>query len=88
MERPTCKTCPYWKQIEDAELYGECRRYPATEGNRLDVNCDPGSVSIKWGHWFDQEENDWCGEHPDFPAYILIMKGREAYKSSGASPAG
>jgi hypothetical protein len=82
-ERPTCKTCPYWD--EDKRSYGdigECRRYPpqlipesVSVGQRKapsgdiyhDVNPDqlfPGVFG----------RDDWCGEHPDFPAYIAARK--------------
>lgn len=74
MERPTCKTCPYWKQLSEAELYGECRHGPAKHGAETQLNCDPGTVSITWGTWFDQHEDEWCGAHPNFPAYIASLK--------------
>ena len=91
MERPTCRTCPYW-DLEDYEsdcpdfggtdeemrshldtdccccASGECRRYPRqTEGmvGRCMVTYWPRSL-----------DSDWCGEHPDFPAYIASLKKR------------
>jgi hypothetical protein len=74
-ERPTCKTCPYWKQIEDANLYGECRRFPAYQSHQMDVGSEEeGKTNIDLATWADTEEDDWCGEHPDFPAYIAGLK--------------
>lgn len=54
MSRPTCETCPYWDR---AGLV--CRRKPASR------------FSDKSGcAWPCAEDRDWCGQHPDFPAWL------------------
>ncbi len=70
MDRPTCVTCPYWDtdayddedEPEQLGKRGLCRRLPPRViGN--DSTCHPDS------YWFE-----WCGEHPDFPAYLASLK--------------
>jgi len=58
--RPTCVTCPYWHLITPSTGFAQCRRFPAHQDAGLshDAQCP---------------SNHWCGEHPDFPAWI---KGR------------
>lgn len=45
---------------------GECRRYPRTYPGR-DTNDESSS-------WPRTDNGDWCGEHPDFPAYIASLR--------------
>lgn len=77
MERPTCKTCLYWQQLSETEHHGECHRGPAKHGQKLNLLCDPGEVSVLYGQWFDQHEDEWCGEHPNFPAYIATRQASQ-----------
>lgn len=74
-QRPTCETCVYWERLDDE--IGKCRklspRYTSAalgrwcddtrddKGMRHDHNC------TAWPVTFDC---DWCGSHPDFPAWI------------------
>ena len=83
MDRPTCKTCPFWdtwadgtpptaEELEDID-FGECRRNA------------PSTYQLKHGSdFFDRKHNtspewpethclEWCGEHPDFPEYIKSL---------------
>lgn len=57
MERPTCRTCPYWdKNINQ-------------EGSRDSVQtgaCKVKSLALNPR----KTEDDWCGEHPDFKGYV------------------
>lgn len=77
MERPTCKSCPYWRpqghisrQQADSGL---CKRYPVVYvGNPSEYDADNVGG---WAHPIE-EDNSWCGEHPDFPAYIASLKGQ------------
>lgn len=64
MERPTCKTCPYWKAVEDNK--GECHRNPPHPMRHPDHNFDEGMFLVIY-------DVDWCGEHPLFPAYIARL---------------
>ena len=69
MERPTCKTCPYY----DAEAM--TLHYPPNRGNPM-IMIAPKNVQgicklTPLGTHKTPE--DWCGEHPDFPAYIASL---------------
>jgi hypothetical protein len=62
--RPTCKTCAYFSLPGDNHETGWCMRYPP----RLVVQPDvPDRLSEVWPV---VEPTNWCGEHPDFPAYL------------------
>ncbi len=67
MERPTCKTCPYFYSSED-EVSGSCMRYPPV------LIEPPIHFNDHAWDWPVIESNDFCGEHPDFPAYIASLK--------------
>jgi hypothetical protein len=74
MERPTCKTCPYWQETHmdpDEGMKGDCQRYPPLipylEG---DFDDDNASYPIT-------RADQTCGEHPGFPAYIASLKPAE-----------
>ncbi len=43
---------------------GECKRFPPV------INMD-GKFTY---HWPETADVEWCGEHPDFPAYIASLK--------------
>ena len=60
-ERPTCATCPYWGG-PDTKKEGICRRRApnwTTEGRE---------------DWAVTTCVDWCGDHPDFPAWIASRR--------------
>jgi hypothetical protein len=91
MDHPFCDTCPYWDladpraeydperidwtieaRIADGELVdGECRRYPRFypqhKGQKESTTSWPRTSSA-----------DWCGEHPDFPAYLATLRAAPA----------
>lgn len=72
MDRPTCETCPYWSAHEPGvATTGTCRRTspvpPALQEQADWFN------NIFAGIWPVTEESDWCGEHPDFPAYVKAL---------------
>lgn len=61
MDRPTCRTCPYWYLLYGTDqkdfdrgcaVAGECRRLPPSD-----------KVRTVYGNY-------WCGEHPQFARYI------------------
>jgi hypothetical protein len=79
MERPTCGTCPYWESVtacnirleihdphhEDDDIFGTCRRLPPMRS----VFSYAGGVHRE-SDWPDTNDADWCGEHPQFLAWI------------------
>src|SRR5262245_37725775 len=71
MEKPCCRTCPYWagseRNINDLDK-DECRRYPPDIGGRHlppdhDAPIGQDAFPCTTGGMF-------CGEHPDFPAWL------------------
>ena len=97
MKQPMCKTCPYWDdEAPDHFLhdpwgndydsrkeagFGWCMRHAprpilvtAEEfGNKQLIPLNPIVTA-----------GDYCGEHPDFPAYIASLKD----KGSSMTPRG
>lgn len=60
MDRPTCRTCEYRE-------YEKCRRHPpAYVGETNDYNS--------YSEWPEVASDDWCGEHPDFTAYLVSRR--------------
>lgn len=81
MERPTCKTCQFWKKHDEVfhtcfedELVGECRRFPPVIAPFMLRGRLMDSEAMFEGRHLDLPESHWCGEHPDFPAYIASLK--------------
>ena len=67
-ERPTCATCPYWSDYagilpaDQTDNMGQCRRRaPKYEPDTAD-------------DWDDTNRDDFCGDHPAFPAYIASRR--------------
>ena len=78
MERPTCGSCPYWRtdRPDNSMIEGDCRRNPpqfaACDRQYRDMR---ETAWDEWcGTWPGCDSNDFCGEHPDFPAYIASLK--------------
>ena len=65
--RPTCQSCPYWQQYNTGKK-GECRRHAPRDM--------PGCEN----DWAVTQNTDWCGGHPQMPAYVAGLAG-----SSGGS---
>ena len=61
MEPPKCETCAYWDAAENG--MGECRR-------RAPLARDSWWAGYDAWAFVDTMRSDWCGEHPDFPAWI------------------
>jgi hypothetical protein len=103
MDRPTCRTCPYWLLMDDhygeerlsdvplcgeitvaehEELYpnddmiGDCLRFPGPPRVEIHRSVDGGHASsgtmvqLLVPKRLEKYDFDWCGEHPDFPAYL------------------
>jgi len=84
MDRPRCETCPYWDRKEpDDSVQGYCCRHAphsrVTYGEEIPIRwpesddefgrCEPEVVFFPILNYCD-----FCGEHPDFPAYIASLK--------------
>jgi hypothetical protein len=78
MEPPRCETCPYFHkliepppnatphEIEEDYPDGACHRFPPKAFGKPVYDWDrPLSGFFPEVCWLD-----WCGEHPDFPAYL------------------
>lgn len=69
--RPTCQTCPYWDNEYTGEKFcGLCRR--SAPQCRLEKE---DSAESFWADWPKSCDDHWCGEHPDFPAWIESRSG-------------
>lgn len=72
MNRPTCETCPFWSTIgfdEDSGL-GMCRRLPPAIPSTIAQEDRNGPDHILLGFWPHCGKDAFCGEHPDFQAWI------------------
>jgi hypothetical protein len=71
VNRPTCSSCGYWE--EDTEEYpssdrlGFCRRHPPVRFLEDEHNEDRSVYP-------ETIDSDWCGEHPDFPAFLAATR--------------
>lgn len=70
MEHPTCETCSYFV---DHGVDGTCHRAAPQPVQDLDQFSSVGMIDRKI-IWPVVDHLDWCGEHPDFPAYIASLK--------------
>lgn len=68
MDKPTCKTCPYFDCL--SAMGGYCNRMSP----RPEIRSDADDIFLAWP---PVTEDDWCGQHPDFPAYIASLKPPE-----------
>ena len=79
-ERPTCKTCPYWDMVKGDESIGSCRRFPPRIVEHLlqrDAHGEPDENNQFLATFMPVAMEDWfCGEHPDFQAWIA-SRGKE-----------
>lgn len=76
MNRPTCETCPYFK-ADDGSYGDECRHSPPqwVWGGH---DSDPGIQG-----WPETEARFWCGQHPDFPAWLEAQREQPCPPSDG-----
>ncbi|MFO0901539.1 MAG: hypothetical protein U0939_00985 [Pirellulales bacterium] len=75
MERPTCKTCPYFfcppfnkrgDRSVGINVNGECRRSP---------------------RYHERHSDCWCGKHPDFPEWLESQKKERPAPTGGTEVA-
>jgi hypothetical protein len=80
IERPTCKTCPFWEPDVPAPIaveppWGECRRLPAVMPTpdyvRWDETTGNPDPAFK-GVWPSTAADEWCGEHPGFTKHLAL----------------
>lgn len=71
MERPTCGTCPYFDEYEHSSY---CRRHPPAT---LYIGDDDERMPCFSTTWPAVVANNFCGEHPEFPAYIASLKTQD-----------
>lgn len=71
MSRPTCETCPFWVTYDDPSI-GECRRgHPvAPTTARQEHELVDENLGILEGMFPTTSDDMWCGEHPNFQAWI------------------
>lgn len=88
MDRPTCATCPFFAPCEhcgsDGTTDGVCRRMPPGSPllfGKREFNKVPGVGYVPTESryepcavWPHPDASDWCGEHPDFPAYLASLR--------------
>ena len=67
MDRPTCATCPYWHDYVMGNGFGQCRRMPPV----FQVSSDTEDPN---GFFPESLALHFCGEHPDFTAFIESRK--------------
>lgn len=84
MDKPTCETCPYWERnkphkYEDEAMVGTCHRYPIRGSAEIIKGSDNASeVGVMLDSDYPETlTSEWCGEHPDFPAYIELLKSQK-----------
>ena len=80
MDRPICDECPYWKKLFDDPTRGECRKHPpvivdcVAAAMGADATANVGDYTLKCvdyaSCWPFVNFDEFCGEHPDFPAWI------------------
>ena len=88
MQRPTCKSCPYWDgsaprhfthdpwgerhdEEGDPAIYGYCMRHAPRPVVTPDHEAAFGRHHMPI--YPVMCSGDYCGEHPDFPAYIASL---------------
>ena len=97
MDKPTCRTCPFWDLTDahfdlwdddppgvapalqralstERTVEGECRRFPRSWQGK-------GVRDEQTTAWPFTADYDWCGEHPDFPAWLASRKTAPATRA-------
>lgn len=71
MERPTCRTCAYFRLYKNGDDdLGECHRFPPTIAAMQEQVYD----NVYFGLFCEVSPDNWCGEHHLFPAYLASLK--------------
>ena len=72
MDKPTCESCPYFVRDSDpATGFGTCHRHaPQPRSGFFQWNDNESDCEETYGYFASIAFFDFCGEHPDFPAWI------------------
>jgi len=73
MDKPTCATCPYFVHYShDTKTgFGTCHRHaPRPRSGFFRWNDDESDCEETYGYFAAVTFFNFCGEHPDFPAWI------------------
>ena len=90
MDRPTCATCPYWERRDNAsdrhgaviamrkegltqEEVAHVFRVSSARIRQIEKEKSTG-LCRRYPTHQKKAEADWCGEHPDFAAFIASRK--------------
>ncbi len=69
--RPTCGTCPFYDAEAKTRTYDE-----SFAGSMIPQRPIPAFGLCKLDpRPIHKVPTDWCGEHPDFPAWIETRRG-------------
>jgi hypothetical protein len=79
-DRPTCKTCPYWDNTDGGDL-NDCRA--GRPQSMIDPTWPNNTDSENYRRWPETWDDDWCGEHPDFSAWITAQRLDRARAGQG-----
>jgi hypothetical protein len=76
MDKPTCKTCAYWDKLEPVHVWTQPAHWSLNaDGTWREVAIlKPGACKKSGSVQPHRGPEDWCGEHPDFPAYLASLK--------------
>jgi hypothetical protein len=75
MDRPTCKTCPYYDATATTVIYP-----PPVAGQQAGVTFMSTTIEVRGicrrnplggGH---KRPEEWCGEHADMPEWIAASR--------------
>jgi hypothetical protein len=76
MYKPTCESCVYWDtwtQDCKKDALGLCRKN-APRRIRIHKTHGMSSTTQILNDTPKTKIDEWCGEHPDFPAYLESLK--------------
>lgn len=77
MERPSCGSCPYWSGGHHGFADGSCHR-----------RAPSGPVDTMRDYIFvPMNSTDFCGEHPQFAAWIESRKAISPFLETAKKPA-
>lgn len=75
-EQPKCAACPYWQRgwWELTNGWGACKRGRPELSSVGGVNVASSLIPEIAGSFPATYNTEWCGEHPDFPAYLAALR--------------
>lgn len=78
MTRPTCSTCPYY----DADATTDVTTFPDMGRDSFAMPPRAGRETLTGLCCIEpvplhKRPDQWCGQHPGFPAYVAFWRPRE-----------